>query len=110
MNLVVTSALAILVTGCASTAAEDQCQQTPPRLAELRANVLSFLEADLGAAFVYYSDETSVTSHIFHSRDGCRIYIVPSDPTDGGTLLHGDGFVYFDHVTLEPTEFRLIAY
>ena len=111
MRLAATSALAILVTGCISAPAEDQCQQSPARLAELRANVLRFLEADLGTAFVYYADEQSVTSQVYQSKDECRIYIVPAgDPGDGTTLLHGDGFVYFDPTSLEPSVFRLIAY
>ena len=94
-----------------STPAEDHCQQTSARLAELQSNVREFLEVDLEETFVYYDDDRSVTSQMYQAKDGCRIYIFPyGDPGDGTSLLHGDGFVYFDPVTLEPSAFYLIGY
>ena len=111
MKLAVTLLLAILITGCTSTPAEDRCQQQPARLAELKSKVRDFLEVDLEESFVYYDDDRAVTSQIYQAEDGCRIYVFPyGEPDDGTTLLHGDGFVYFDPVTLEPSAFYLIGY
>jgi hypothetical protein len=102
---VLASCLSTLLSGCGNIKTQDQCQFSAEQIETIRSNSRDFLEAEMGGDFVYYDTDNSISSSVSEFGGRCAILFMPAGKAeDGSTLLHGEGAIYIDVGTLEPTD------
>jgi len=79
------------------------CNFSQLQIETIRSNARAYLQERFGDGYVVHGSEWAVTETVQESQGACGLRILPMgvsvNPTD---FLRGEGFVYFDTMTLKP--------